>query len=250
MPTRPNFHSSTLLRCLAELAMTESADSGAGFAEKLGTWIHFTDAITLSAVHGEGLAARPDAVPGMQVSMHAAAHAEFERTQSNLSNAIIRNCTPNAVKTRIPLPAPETVLPLDLGAVYTAYRRFYEAHQRDMEMGIQPLRVNVRDALANASPRLRKLADLDATLERILRERERKLLAKVPLLLKQRFEHLYQQHRQRAATGQADDPAAWTRAGGWLARFRGDLQMLLLAELELRLQPTIGLIEACKNEPQ
>ncbi|MFC3109460.1 DUF3348 family protein [Undibacterium arcticum] len=41
-----------------------------------------------------------------------------------------------------------------------------------------------------ASPRLKQLADLDATFETILRERESKLLATVPVLLKKRFEQL------------------------------------------------------------
>jgi hypothetical protein len=111
------------------------------------------------------------------------------------------------------------------------------------------LRVNVREALAKASPRLKKLADLDATLEKILRDRESKLLSKVPVLLKKRFEQLFKAHQQTLVDAQqADNPAGWTEAGGWLARFCNDMQMLLLAEMELRLQPTMGLIEAFKQD--
>jgi len=112
-------------------------------------------------------------------------------------------------------------------------------------MSVQPLRVNVRDALAKASPRLKQLADLDATFEAILRERESKLLATVPVLLKKRFEHLYKAHQQALVDAQqADDPAGWMNPGAWLARFCKDMQTLLLAEVALRLQPTVGLIEA------
>ena len=143
------------------------------------------------------------------------------------------------------LPTPRLELPIDLAATYAPYRRFYDAHQHDMELSIQPLRTNVRAALAKTSPRLRKLATLDAAFERILRERESKLLTKVPQLLKKRFEQLFKEHQQKLLdTQQADNPAAWTQAGAWLARFCDDMQMLLLAELELRLQPTLGLIEA------
>ena len=138
---------------------------------------------------------------------------------------------------------------MELAAAYAPYRRFYEAHQRDMDLSVQALRINVREALAKASPRLRKLADLDAALEKILRDRESKLLSKVPVLLKKRFENLFKEHQQKLVdTQQADNPAGWMQAGGWLARYCNDMQMLLLAEVELRLQPTVGLIEACNEE--
>lgn len=245
---RTNFHSSKLIRCLADLAVVDAADAGNAFAEQLGLWIHFADAITLSAVHNDSIASSPGIQPEAQVGARAAAGAEFDRIQALLANSIVKSCSPNSGKTHIQLPTPNLELPRDLAAAYAPYRRFYEAHQRDMELSIQPLRVNVREAVAKASPRLRKLADLDTTLEKILRERESKLLSKVPVLLRKRFEQLLKEHQQKLDdTQQADNPAAWTQAEGWLARFCNDMQMLLLAELELRLQPTIGLIEAFKQ---
>jgi hypothetical protein len=248
---RTNFHSSKLIRCLADLAIVDAVDPGNAFAEKLGLWIHFADAITLSAVHNDSIASPPKMQAEAQVAARAAADVEFDRIQAALVNAITKSCSPNLGKTHIKLPTPKLELPMDLGAAYAPYGRFYEAHQRDMELSIQPLRINVREALAKASPRLKKLADLDATLEKILRDRESKLLAKVPVLLKKRFEQLFKAHQQKLVEiQQADNPAGWTQAGGWLARFCNDMQMLLLAEMELRLQPTMGLIEAFKQDTQ
>jgi hypothetical protein len=248
MSPRTNFHSSKLIRCLADLALVDAGDAGNAFAEKLGLWVHFADAITLSAVHSDGIASAPGkAKPGAQ----AAVSVEFDRVQAMLTTSIAHSCSSNASKTHIKLPTPNLELPLDVAATFTPYRRFYEAHQRDMELSIRPLRFNVRDAVAKASPRLKKLAELDATLDNILRDREAKLLAKVPVLLKKRFAQLYKEHQQKLVdTQQADKPAAWTQTGGWLARFCNDMQMLLLAELELRLQPTMGLIEAFKQDTQ
>ena len=256
MLPRTSLHSSQLIRCLASLDIVDAADPGNAFAERLGTWIHFADAITLSAVHSDSAASLPkkqagvpsQAAPGAQSAAHAAASAEFARIQALLVNAIKKSCSPNPGKSHIKLPAPEFEQPLNLSTAYVPYRRFYEAHQRDMELSIQPLRFNVRDAVAKASPRLRKLVELDAVMEKILRERERQLLSKVPLLLKKRFEQLFREHQQKTAeAAQADHPAAWMQAGGWLARFCDDMQMVLLAEAELRLQPVMGLIEACKE---
>src|SRR5207248_334022 len=125
------------------------------FAEKLGLWIHFTDAIPLSAVHNDSIASPPKTQPEAQVVARAAAGVEFDRIQAVLMNSIMKSCSPNPGKTHIKLPAPIFELPMDLAAAYTPYRRFYEAHQRDMELSIQPLRINVREAVAKASPRLR-----------------------------------------------------------------------------------------------
>ena len=250
-----NFHSSKFLRCLADLAIVDAVESGNAFAEKLGLWIHFTDAITLSAVHNDSIASSPKMEPEAQCSARVAADIEFDRIQANMINSIMKSCSPNSgkthSKTHIKLPEPVLELPMDLAAAYAPFRRFYEAHQRDMELSIAPLRKNVREALAKVSPKLKKLAELDAMLEKILRDRESKLLSKVPVLLKKRFEQLFKAHQQKLVdTQQADNPAAWTQAGGWLARFCNDMQTLLLAEVELRLQPTMGLIEAFKQDTQ
>ncbi|MFC7513733.1 DUF3348 family protein [Herbaspirillum sp. GCM10030257] len=246
---RTNFHSSELIRCLTDLAIADPAEPENAFAEKLGLWIHFTDAITLSAVHGDGIASSPGRRLQSRSVTRIDLNTEFDRVREFLVNSIRKSCLPASGKTHIALPTPKLELPIDLVAAYVPYRRFYEAHQRDMELSIQPLRVNAREALAQASSALKKLAELDAALEKILRDREAKLLPKLPVLLKKRFEHLFKAHQQMLVdTQQADDPANWTQAGGWLARFCNDMQRLLLAELDLRLQPTLGLIEAFNSK--
>ncbi|TCS37382.1 uncharacterized protein DUF3348 [Paucimonas lemoignei] len=255
MLTRTKFHSSQLIRCLADLDILDAADSGNAFAETLGSWIHFADAITLSAVHSSSTDGSLKALPKLHQEEHAgacaAASAEFNRIQTLLVDSVKKSCSPNPGKSHIKLPAPDVDLPADFKNAYAPYRRFYEAHQRDMELSIQPLRFNVRAALAKTSPQLKKLAELDAVLEKIFHDRERHLLSKVPVLLKTRFDQLFKEHQQKLADmQQADNPAGWMKPGAWLARFCNDMQMLLLAEVELRLQPTMGLVESFKQEPQ
>jgi hypothetical protein len=93
-----------------------------------------------------------------------------------------------------------------------------------METRLAPLRARVRAALSGTSPALRQLAALDAVLEGALLVRERHLLSKVPLWLEQHLE------RSRRAAAPSD---AGPR-----------VQDTLLAELDLRLQPIEGMIEA------
>ena len=234
---RTNFHSSQLLRCLAELDLLESAAPAGDFAESLGQWMHFTDAIVLSSVHESGMAKVAAHGPAPREATSARLHSEFDRIRAFMANSITKSCAPTGGNTHIKLP-----LAPDPEVSYAPYRRFYEAHQRDMELSVEPLRVNLRHALAKASPRLKKLAELDVVMEKILREREGRLLARVPVLLQKRFDARY------AARGQPDNPAAWMHPGGWLARFCQDLQALLLAEAELRLQPSAGLLEAYNQQ--
>ena len=246
---RTNFHSSRLIRFLADLSMVDAVEPGNAFAEKLGLWVDFTDAITLSAVHNTNAAGPTDASAGMPSQAGVAIADELNRIRTRLENSITKSGSASAGGTRIAFPAPVLELPMDLTAAYTPYRRYHAAHQRDMDLSIPPLRANVRQALTSASPALKKLAALDAALDGILSDREEKLLAKLPLLFKSRFVQLFTAHHQRLSdTGQADNPAVWMHAGGWLARFCSDLQTVLLAELDLRLQPALGLIEAFNQE--
>lgn len=249
---RANFHSSKLIRCLADLALVDDVEPVHAFAEQLGRWIHFTDAITLSAVHDDRNASQ-SCTPALQPDAQAASRSdpgiEFDRIQAGLINSIRKSFSSGLGKTHIELPKPALALPIDLAEAYAPYRWFYDAHQRDMEFRIQPLRVNVRALLAKASPKLRKLADLDAVFEKVLRDRESNLLSKVPVLLERRFEQLFKAHQQMLAdTQQVDNPAGWMKAGGWLGHFCNDMQLLLLAEVELRLQPTVGLMEALTDK--
>jgi len=237
------FHSSLLTRRLAELDLLEGEEPAGDFAAELGQWMHFTDAIALSSVLESGMAPTTAQNPALREAARAQVAAQFERTTALMVSAITRSCTGTGGNAAIKLP-----LVLDGEVSYLPYRQFYEAHQRDMEANVEPLRVNLRAALAKASPELRKLAELDIVLGKILREREGRMLARVPVLLKKRFDALYSGHQQQVAHGQADHPAAWTQAGGWLAQFLQNVHTLLLAEADLRLQPSAGLLAALTQQ--
>jgi hypothetical protein len=229
--TRTNFHSSKLIRVLADLAVVDAVEPGIAFAEKLGLWLSLHDAITLRAVHNESSAGQPPTQIGVKSVTSVAIGDEFARVRTSLVNSITQSCPPNP------------------GADYEPYRRYYAAQQRAMDSSVRSLRASVRAVLAKASPGLRVLADLDATFDAIVCEREGKLLSTVPLLLKRRFEQLRQAHQQMLVdTQQADDPALWMTTGAWAARLCHELQTALLAELDLRLQPAVGLMEALNNE--
>jgi hypothetical protein len=100
-----------------------------------------------------------------------------------------------------------------------------------MAGAIAPLRARLRGALGAAGPDGAALAALDATLESALAGRERTLLAGV-------VGHIVQRHQALRDGGGAD----------WRSRFHHDMQQALLAELDLRLQPLHGLLDALRGE--
>jgi hypothetical protein len=236
-----NFNSSRLVRFLAELSIVDVAESKQAFAERLGLWLDFADAIALHAAHG-------DASATAQRADRAASTAladEFATARAAWAKSIAAGCSPQAAKWAA------AAADSDEAAAYEPYRRYYSAQQGEMEMAIRPWRSKARQALAQAGGKLGQLAALDGALDKILGARERQLLATVPALLEKRFTLLASAHRQRlAAAGLADDPARWDAPGGWLADFGKELAAVLLAELDLRLQPTVGLIEALSNEAE
>lgn len=212
---RSHFNRSALVRQLAGWLPVSADVPRQDMAERLGEWLNVADAIALHSAH--------QALPSVTVRRAtvttgaADAQAELQRLRATLSQSIT---TP---------PHP----PVDASdAEFAPHHQRCLDHQRRMEMGIDALRGHLRQTLAATSPRLAQLAALDATLDQMLGGREQRLLAGLPAFLKARFEHQRQTH-----------------PGTWPPLFEQDLQQALLAELDLRLQPVLGLIEALAQAP-
>jgi hypothetical protein len=256
---RAKFNSSRLVRRLAAGAAQEIPGSRQDFAERLGQWLDVTDAIALfaavssanAAITADGTSrARAGAPPtgrvpgsancsgrgvGAAPSPTAALDAEVDRLRASIAESIATDSAFRAP--RGPNALQQAGAVADVGD-FGPWHRAYRAHQRRMEAAIAPMRASVRDALGRQCPALRPLAEIDAALEKALEARERLLMSRVPQLLEKRFEQLRARHAGEAAGAPAGD---------WLARFRSDLQDILQAELDVRLQPVEGLIEAIRS---
>jgi len=189
------------------------------FAERLSLWLNAFDAIELQSAHQAihsmetATAARP--VAGASRTGRIA--EDVQRVRGVLAKAIAQD--PLALAAAAPGDEP----------TYIPYRQRHLELQRQMEQMVGALRDHVRQTVAQASPRLRRLAVLDAALERVLARREHEALPTAVTLLKRRFEQL-----RLSGAGTEVFANAWRQA--------------LLAELELRLEPVTGLIEALSNE--
>ena len=185
-------------------------------AERLGAGLGWADAIGLSQVLSS--APTTDRQDGAQAREWAS--AALERLQSDMANAF-----DDALLARDAAePAPEGVPLADLLA---PFRLHHGQQQRNMAARVVSLRERLRPYLAETSGALARLAQLDAMFERATANQERERLAGLPALLTRRAENHHAADQRR-----------------WRAPFWADLQRLLHAELDLRLQPVLGLIEA------
>lgn len=251
---RAHFNSSRLTRFLTENAMIDAAPVVDDVGQKLGDWLNFRHAIVL---HG---ALNPEQQPALQpahlrragVMTGEALTRHVDKVRAQLEQSIMQGAPPGSGMTRIDMPPAELDEPIVPKTAFEPYRRFYAAHQRQMEASLQTLRSQVRGQLSNGATNLQQLATLDAAFENILSEREALLLGKVAKLHEKRFAQALKKHIQQLSNAQAEamTAAAETTSATsvsplpWLLPLRQAMRSALLAELDTRLQHVLGLVEA------
>lgn len=247
-PQRTAFSGPALIRLLARLTDVDVPESSQSLSDRLSQWLSWTDAIALSSA----LNNTPPAVVAGTRAFGDAEESECARVRASLANAIVGDSVFAAPRRR---GSAGQVLPrgaaVETPVDYAVFRQRYVSMQQAMETGIGNLRGRLRAMLAARTPAMARLAVVDAVMERALSERERSLLAAVPGLLAGHFERLRQVEQQTLASIEtlAEDAATAPPAtpGTWLNTFRKDMQSVLLAELDVRLQPVEGLLAALRT---
>lgn len=206
---------SALVRLLEALSDTRVRvrDARTGFTDGLVQWVGWADAIALSAV----LERPPGAAGVSEAGLDE--RAECNRIRASLTQAAARAMTPTG----------HSAMEASVG--FGSLRKRYVTQQHAMEVAIGALRERVRAELAARSPELARLAALDAVMAQVLNVQERRLLATVPGLL----EKYYRRLRDEGS-------------GNWVTLLMQDMHTVLLAELDLRLQPVEGLIDALDKD--
>ncbi len=228
---RSNLQSTRLVRLLGPWLPAAVAAPRQDVAERLGQWLNVSEAISLHQSQSAAcaLARRAgQAVPVVHLpaDQPAELYAEFQQALQR-----VRGVLSQSILARDPLHRPD---PHDLDTEWALFHQRLQGQQRRMALSVDALRSHVRQRMAAATPALAQLAALDAAMEPLFGEREQRLLAAtLPALLKARFGALRQSARL------TDIPENLR----WLQTFTAEFEQILLAELELRLQPVTGLIE-------
>jgi len=246
---RSRIHSTRLVRFLSENGMVDAAPASEDVGQRLGDWLNFRQAIALHGLlHPENPTSPAPSSRTPPLSA-AALRQHVTRVRAALEQSIQQGAPAGSGLQRIDMPPAELDEPIEPKTAFDPYRRFQAAHQRQMETVIRNLRVQVRAQLSKASPALQQLATLDAAFENTLSEREAMLLGKVSRMLEKRFALALKQHLKKQAES-ATDPTCppQEKPLTWLLPIRQAMRSALLAELDTRLQPTLGLVEAFNAE--
>jgi hypothetical protein len=238
-----SLNGSRLVRFLVDLSVSNAEVSHKHFTERLGQLIDLSDSVDLAAAHGKLLATsfQPSDVSVDKVI------DEYVRVRAAIVKFIINSFILGGGSSWLSLPQSKAGITSEDMSAYQPFSQFYLTHQREMDSKVKQLRLKTRDSVSGLSAKMAQLCALDSALDDTLAIHSRQLFAEVPKLLEKRFKHLFKVH-QNDLSGDEDDPQLWMQPGGWLEQFSGEMQGLLLAELDVRLQPILGLIEALNEE--
>ena len=242
---------SRLIRFLTDLAVSDAKISHKNFAEQLGQLIDLSDSFALSdalrSLKRLPFKANTDDDTRAQYSESIKQH--FLQQRSLMVEAIVKSFVPDHGTLALLLPAADSEESINSGKTLDAYVRFYAMQQSEMEHRVIKLRAHVRESLSGHSAALAQLAALDTAIGDTLAIPSRKLFTVVPRLLRKRFTLLHEEHVAKTQDS-IDNNQLWLETGGWLDNFYNEMQGLLLAELEVRLQPVLGLIEALEESTE
>lgn len=213
---------SSLVRLLLDWGFAEGPSPGPDWAPRLAGWLDAFGAIELDAAQKSMPKASS---PATARRARTAAPAAILRQVREELEAAIAASDPFEPDAGLLLPgdAKRALEPPPDEQDFRPHRSRYLALQRRMDTKIGTAREKVREALGRAEPELARLAMLDAALERTLGVQMQARFAALPRLLELRFA------RSREA-GAVD--------------FKVDFEALLRAELDVRLAPVEGMVEA------
>jgi len=234
---------SRLVRLLSGMSDSKFSDGDYNLAEQLGRIINLSDSISLS----RELNSLPRQMSQSSEFNAEAVQLDVLESREKMMRTIINSFVDEPSSSGIQLPSVSTGTKAEALKTYEPYQRFYSMHQAEMAGGVQALRLRVRAAISGFSLELYQLAELDRIINDSISAHNGKLFNLTPKLLQRRFTELLDVHQRAQGEADSTEPSDWLRAGGWLAEFYKDVQELLLAELDVRLQAVLGLLEALNS---
>lgn len=215
-------NSSKLINTLQALTLCDNNPSQQHFAQKLGDLLDLPDAFVV-ADNLRGLKRMPFKEANSPCESEPI-QQQFLNDKKALEQTLIEKIQQHS---RFDNKQPES------------YSRFYSLCQSELEQAIVKIRKPIINQLKQSSVRMARLVFLDELLHDKLGAQLRSFYSVLPKLVEKHFAALQapEQQPDMISLGQ-------THSNPWPQQLKQDIQHLLLAELELRLQPLVGLIEA------
>lgn len=242
-PQRSLLHSSALVQCLHRQGLLAPVMDLPELGQQLGDWLDFRHAIALQGFMGT-LTASEHAPSAPLARVDARVLRErFAQVRQTLEDAIREDRAPAAGLPLITPPPLQPQTPMEGQNALDPWRRFVLGHQRQMDHLSRSLRVQLRGMLETGNTAQQQLARLDKLFENALLERETRLFGQLAARYEPRLTALLKAECAQA-TGRATEPTSPARVD-----LLQDIRQALLAELDVRLQPLLGLIDALSPSP-
>ncbi len=216
------------MRALAATGLAEAQQAPIAAEQRLAGMIDLSDSIRVSAAQLADPGLDFEAIP---VDL-SAVRADFLDVRAALLRSVQQSFHPGSGYVRTRLPQPDYSAEPAKGV--EPYQRFYRAQQREMDFRISGLLERVRAAASDCSPELRQLVRLDKTLQKVMTGHAR-------LAYNSLAEHLGR-HLQELIADSSPEQA--------YPRLFRNMKAMLLAEIETRLLPILGLVEAIEQHHQ
>lgn len=233
-----------LLSQLAQLGFAAERQSKATLADTLADLIDLSDSITLT----KSLAKLARVKTEFGAGDRRSAESEFLNTRAGILRFIQESFEPGDAGAPFLLPAATAETLTSASEGMQPYQRFYSLHQSEMDFRIGKLRGALRKVLSGHNLAGARLAALDQILNDTMGDHSRRILATLPRLLGQHFKALRQDFVGSRDDAIDSDPNSWTQPGEWLDRFNQDMRHLLVTELDFRLLPLRGLLDALDTQ--
>ncbi len=244
-----------LVRELTQLGLGQLPRSSPSFVERLSASIDLARAMDLSdALRAPQAPTKSPMTPSNGTALQQICREHYQAMVSVIEQSFTGAVPGQGVQglSSRSFRLPEVVDTLiDQPDGVAVYLRFYALQQSEMERRVKMLQGLLLAQLSDADVKGARLAVVDRALEPTLAKYARKCFAQIPNLLSKRFEILREQQKQQdLVTDSPSTPELWLAPRGWLRCFINELHRFLLAELQLRLEPSKGLLEALQLPPE
>lgn len=218
---------SRLVKLFTELTEIKAGSYDYNLAERLGNFVGLAGSMTLA----HGLRELPADSIKPSAGDIASVRQDFLLSRQQMIQNIIESFSEPDADSQLNVPSIATGIRVEALRTFDPYQRFYTEHQIQMAVAVNNARETLRQSMTTISPSLYRLAELDRLLQDSLEIHTGKQFSLSIKILRQQFKTFL------AQSNNADDEQ-------WVLPFHDLMRELLLAELDTRLQPVLGLLEA------
>ena len=223
---------SRLVKFISELTDLKVNTYDYNLAERLGSFLGVSGSMNLA----RGIRNLPSEEFGIKEGVCHTVIDDFFASRERLVKQVIDSFSSSDTQNSVPSEA--NGVRREALYMFSPFQRFYTAQQVEMGVAVKNLRDSLRRNMSIVSVRMQRLAEMDLILDENLEGHIRKQFNIVPKALEQYFNAFVHPNDEEFDIDT------------FLPEFYRTMRDLLLAELDARMQPLLGLVEALQEHEE